>query len=211
MNTVPSTPTFSSRNLEAKQLADGNALKIQQKEVLEREIRELTAAKDSLILKIGHTPAEFDRVEKEHSTRMRGVEDATVKARIELQDVEERLKDARVLLVVLEPKVKLLETQEASLKADVGVWIGRKDSVISSTKEAERKYEQLIKEKSGELSELSKKATAATEANIIFTSDMDRRMASVVEQERLISIRRNDLEIYEARLRKKYPNDPIIL
>ena len=80
-----------------------------------------------------------------------------------------------------------------------------------SARLAESKYGDLITRKSTELSLLTNKVNAAQNAHLVVSREVEQRMASVVEQERALSIRRTDLEIYEARLRAKYPNDTIIL
>jgi hypothetical protein len=41
--------------------------------------------------------------------------------------------------------------------------------------------------------------------------DAKQEMDRVVEENRLLGVRRNDLEIYESRMRKKYPNEKFIL
>ena len=106
---------------------------------------------------------------------------------------------------------EVLTPQLVNLVEDIKVLTNRKENAVMSTEEAVRKYDLLITEKSKELALLTNKVNAAAESHIIVTKKMEKRIASVVEQERYLTIRRTDLEIYEARLRKKYPNENIIL
>ena len=41
--------------------------------------------------------------------------------------------------------------------------------------------------------------------------ELDNRKAEILREERLLSIRRSDLQIYEARMRKKYLNETFVL
>jgi len=208
---VPTTSTFSSRHKEAKDLADGNALLIQQKEIIARELKELKTLKDEIVRKSGYTPAEYAKVEEGHFQRIKELEDRVVKARIEAGQLETMIEDKRTALKIMTANCEVLAPQLVSLVADIKVLTERKESAIKSTEEAVRKYDSLITERSKELALLTNKVNVATESHIIVTKKMEKRIASVVEQERYLTIRRTDLEIYEARLRKKYPNENIIL
>ena len=211
MTSVPVTHTFSSRNKEAKDLADGNALKTQQKEILEREIRELGILKAEMVKKTGYTPQEYEKVEKEHLLKVEHLEDRAVRVRIELGEVEGKVSIVRDSLSSMTAQEAILGKKIETMKSDLKILSDRKIAAESAAKEAETKYEKLIADKSRELTGITDAANKTKEANSQVTRDMEKRIAFVVEQERTMSIHRNDLEIYEARLRRKYPNDPIIV
>jgi hypothetical protein len=206
-----STETFSSRHQQSKDLADGNALLIQAKEIILREINELQAAKDAIVRKSGYTPAEYAKIEEEHYSRVTSIEDGIVKARIEASQLENALIDKRSALLNMNAQEAVLAPKLANLNRDIEILAERRENAESSARLAESKYGDLITRKSTELSLLTNKVNAAQNAHLVVSREMEQRMASVVEQERALSIRRTDLEIYEARLRAKYPNDPIIL
>jgi len=208
---TPSTETFSSRHQQSKDLADGNALLIQAKEIILREIKELQNAKDEIVKKSGYTPAEYAKVEEEHYSRVKGIEDGIVKARIEAGQLENTLVDKRAALLSMNAQEAVLAPKLDNLNRDIEILAERRENAESSARLAESKYSDLITRKSSELSLLTNKVNAAQNAHLVVSREMEQRMASVVEQERALSIRRTDLEIYEARLRAKYPRDPIIL
>ena len=208
---VPTTETFSSRHKASKDLADGNALLIQQKEIIARELKDLKNLKEEIIRKSGYTPAEYAKVEHEHYSRIKDIEDSIVRARIELGQLENAIVDMRAGLKNMTAQEAVLAPKLEFLTSDIKILTERKENAIKSTEEATRKYDALILQKSKELSLLTSKVNASAESNLIVTKEMEKRLASVIEQERSLSIRRTDLEIYETRLRKKYPNEPIIL
>jgi hypothetical protein len=202
-----STETFSSRHQQSKDLADGNALLIQAKEIILREINELQAAKDAIVRKSGYTPAEYAKIEEEHYSRVTSIEDGIVKARIEASQLENALIDKRSALLNMNTQEAVLAPKLANLNKDIEILAERREHAESSARLAESKYSDLITRKSVELSLLTNKVNAAQNAHLVVSREMEQRMASVVEQERALSISRTDLEIYEARLRAKYPNE----
>ncbi|MES2216681.1 MAG: hypothetical protein V4481_05310 [Patescibacteria group bacterium] len=208
---VPSTPTQSDKFMESKKLADGNALKIQHKEKLECEIKDLQITKDELVKRTGYTPAEYKKIEDDHFKKMRALEEGTIKARIELERINNSISDVKTELARLEARTTVLRQEKEVMESDIKIMTSRKSELESSTIEASKNYDRLISEKSRDLAILDEKVGKKKNANALISKEMDERMATVIEQERLMAIRREDLEIYEARLRAKYPNDPIIL
>jgi uncharacterized coiled-coil protein SlyX len=196
---------------EGRILADQNAHHVQHKEVLEREIRELAIAKDELIRKSGYTPAEYKIIEDEHFARVETLEDSVIKAKIELEGLENTISDRKDSLSILSRSLGQSTTEMGRVQNDISILTERKENLESSTIEAKNNYENLINEKSQELVLITNQINSTKNTEIAISADLNKRMASVVEQERLLSIRRSDLEIYEARLRRKYPNDTIIL
>ena len=211
MQTVATTSTYASRLKASKELADSNASLIRQNEVLKRENAEFIKIREENMKRSSFSAEEYERVEREHLSNMKGIEEGVIQGRIEVGKLETVLVDKRA-------SIKNLTTQEANLRpeldrlaSDIEILTARRENAESSAKLSESKYSDLVTRKSTELSLLTDKVNAAQNAHLIMTQEMEKRMASVVEQERILSIRRTDLEIYEARLRAKYPRDPIIL
>ena len=211
MQTVATTSTYASRLKASKELADSNASLIRQNEVLKRENAEFIKIREENMKRSSFSAEEYERVEREHLSNMKGIEEGVIQGRIEAGKLETVLVDKRA-------SIKNLTAQEANLRpeldrlaSDIEILTARRENAESSAKLSESKYSDLVTRKSTELSLLTDKVNAAQNAHLIMTQEMEKRMASVVEQERILSIRRTDLEIYEARLRAKYPNDPIIL
>lgn len=205
------TKTYASRLAEGKKLADGNAVLKQEKEILEREIRDLNMAKAEIIKNTGALPADYEKVKKEHFKKIEECENRAVIAKTALQDAEKLLVDKVAIIEQIASREANLRASIKVLESDIKILTERKDNLDKTCAEARNEYEFLIKEKSRELTLLNDAVTSASEAKIIVSREMDQRMAVVVEQERLASIRRTDLEIYEARLRAKYPNETIVL
>ena len=208
---LSSTETHIDRMKASKELADDNALKIQQKEQLEREIDTLVLAKEDIIRKSGYTPAEYKIVEDEHLSNVEDTEDRAVRARIELEKLDKTISDRSANMTHIATTVSDLEAKSVVLTHDIGILETRKQNAESASAEAIRKYTALITDKSNEITSLTSRGEKIKGDSNTISKDLTARLASVVEQERIASIRRTDLEIYEARLRAKYPNDSIIL
>ena len=211
MPTVSTTETFASRNKASKQLADENASLIRANEILKRENAEFIKIRQENMLRSTFTPEEYEKVEREHFARVKELEDRVIEARIEAGKLETAIVDKRASLKNMTAQEAILTPKLVTLESDIEILTKRRENAESSAREAESKYSDLITRKSTELSLLTDKVNAAQNAHLIVSRETEKRMTSVVEQERTLSIRRTDLEIYEARLRAKYPRDPIIL
>jgi chromosome segregation ATPase len=206
-----STQVYKDRLAASKKLADENASMSVEHERLKLEIQGLREVKEDIVRKSGYTPDEYKKVEKEHFARIEGIENQIVEAKIELGRLQESVEDRRASLKVMSPQMQDLEKKIGVLESDLEVLVQRRADAESSARLAEGKYSELITRKSSELALLMDKVNAKQNAHLVMTQELEKRLASVVEQERALSIRRTDLEIYEARLRAKYPRDPIIL
>jgi hypothetical protein len=211
MPTVSTTETFASRNKASKQLADENASLIRANEILKRENAEFIKIRQENMIRSSFTPEEYEKVEREHLSNMKGIEEGIIQGRIEASQLENALVDKRASLLNMNAQEAVLAPKLVNLNKDIEILLERRENAESSARLAESKYSDLITRKSTELSLLTNKVNAAKNAHLAVSREMEQRMASVVEQERALSIRRTDLEIYEARLRAKYPRDPIIL
>jgi len=211
MPTVSTTETFASRNKASKLLADENASLIRANEILKRENAEFIKIRQENMIRSAFTPEEYEKVEREHFSRVESMENAVVQGRIEAGRLETAIVDKRASLAQMSAQEAILTPKLGAVASDIEILTARRENAESAAREAESKYSDLITRKSTELSLLTDKVNAAQNAHLIVSRETEQRMASVVEQERALSIRRTDLEIYEARLRAKYPNDPIIL
>src|ERR1035437_2796789 len=211
MPTVSTTETYASRHKASKDLADSNASIIRTDEILKRENAGVIKIRQENMLRSAFTPEEYEKVEREHFARVKELEDRVIEARIEAGKLETAIVDKRASLKNMTAQEAILTPKLVTLESDIEILTKRRENAESSAREAESKYSDLITRKSTELSLLTDKVNAAQNAHLIVSRETEKRMTSVVEQERTLSIRRTDLEIYEARLRAKYPRDPIIL
>ena len=209
MTTIPSTPTFSSRNLEAKTLADGNAVLIQKKEVLEREVRDLTTSRDAMIRSIWTGPAQAEAEKKAHLDSLGELERQIERRKIELRRIDTAIDEGNTALKDQKGHKRSLEAIIEVLNADVTEWEGKKATAEAQGRAAETKYAILIKAKGDEIANLMIKATQIKHDNEIMENRMKNRLAKVADEEARIITRWSDLEIYEARLKRDYPNNTI--
>ncbi len=190
-------------------LADGNALLIQKKEVLEREIRDLTASKDAMIKAIGHVPAEAEAEKKRHLDRLAEIEGQIERRKKELQRIETAIDEGNTALKAQRGQKEALEAKIEALKGDVTEWEGKKSTAEAQGRVAETKYAELVKAKGDELAVLTTKAAQIKSDTEAAEQGMKNRLAKVAEEEARIVTRRDDLEIYEARLKRDYPHNTI--
>lgn len=208
---VASTETYTDRLKASKDLADDNAQQIQYKEMLKLDIDTLILQKAELIQTIGVTPEHYKTLEDEHAKRMEEIDNQTVKAIQKRQTAEDGLAEAEKTLKAIIERTEKQETREKELNGSVASLEGIEKSLIASNDEKADKFATEKKQAEKELGDMRIEFERIKSASAKLDKNSKARHEKVVEEEALLGIRRSDLEIYETRLRAKYPNDSIIL
>ena len=185
-------------------------LRIERKQ-LEKENIEITKTLDEKRKSLSLYRNAFDKIEKE---RLLNVEELKNKA----ADLTNKINDKNSEYKNISDIVSGFVASEQSLKISISSLEDKKIKLEREVKESTEKfnldksnsdtYIVSLREKSDKLfAEVSDLEKSLDEAKKDLKSVLER----VAEENRVLSIRKKDLEIYEARLRKKYPEDKIIL
>src|ERR1035437_5049588 len=165
MPTVSTTETYASRHKASKDLADSNASIIRANEILKRENAEFIKIRQENMLRSAFTPEEYEKVEREHFSRVKELEDRVIEARIEAGKLETAIVDKRASLAQMSAQEALLTPKLGAVASDIEILTMRRENAESSAKLAENKYSDLITKKSTELSLLTDKVNAAQNAH----------------------------------------------
>jgi hypothetical protein len=208
---VPSTQSRQQVEREAhKKLSEEKAGIIRDIHALKPQLEVLQVTYADMIKKTGYGPGDYKRVEDEHFKKMKDMETSVVNLRIEREKEENKLTEAINGQTIIAKSVTDLEQKQTVLQTSVGrltqsltdleqkMTKAGSDYQITSTEHA-----RALLEATGQIEKLRIEAADTKR-------DLDIRTSSVVNQEKSMAIRRSDLEIYEARLRTKYPNESFV-
>lgn len=206
-NPHKSIKVFISPTKEADELAK---LKVE-KEILARENRESAQALDAKRKSLNLDYKSCQKIEKEHFAKIEKLQNEYNLLFNKVQDKnEEYIKLAQSISSLnnlkqeLEKQIPVLENNKLQLEKD----IYEKTEKNNVDKKNSEVYLSGIRKK------IDEEATLYNELNqklILAKEELRETIEKTNEENRILSFKQRDLEIYEARLRKKYPNDTIIL
>jgi chromosome segregation ATPase len=184
---------------------------LQEIEPLTKEHLELSKSLNDLRKCIMVDQGDYKLIESERLNQIEELENKVVSLRIELEEKQDTVRN--------------LSNKSNSLQ----------NSIINDTKQIEKlkQIDNDLKEEiiklSGEVEEIKLSLQEKTDEKRIQIRDLTREVGEkqvelesmrkeyeekrfeILKEERLLSIKRSDLEIYEARMRKKYPNEAFVL
>jgi uncharacterized phage infection (PIP) family protein YhgE len=191
--------------------ADKIALLKIENEKLEKQNKELAEAVSEKMKRLQFDLSDYKKIEQEHFNK---VENLTNQAVELISKVEEK----QELFNKLNNNISILQEKEPILKDDInktGINLTKlEDKLLKETEEFNKKkfnneefikvLDKKIKEKQSELSKFDSDLEKCKK-------EFDDTLEKINEENRILSKKQRDLEIYELRLRKKYPNETIIL
>lgn len=183
----------------------------QKRDAEEKLVTELALSITDLQKRSGFSPSEYIQVEQGHFERMEDLENTVVNLTSTKDLTESELITLNTSVASHQSRLETLRKEEKTTKAAKE---SASKELISVTKELNSKKQELASVNSTlqkEHVDLTKKINVARHELQSITGECDKRMKAVQEEERLLSIKRTDLGIYEARLRKKYPHENLVL
>lgn len=180
-------------------------------ESLELSIKEKSESLADIRKRITATGGDYGTIESEHIR--------------ELDTLDSRVKGLRAEVETKEKSVKDLSDQYNSITSQIPEVTAQLDKAKKDLEKLEleitTKTEELnqtiialdrdISDKRSELKFLNQEIKEAKTENARVTKDTEEKLESVAKEERLLSLKKRDIDIYEDRLRKKYPEETIIL
>jgi len=123
---------------------------------------------------------------------------------LEQTSLSKRLSNLHNSLSLIDGQTSKGKVEKEELNKEIEVLTSSLDKLKLENQEETEKRRVEVRELNEELSE-SKEGLRVTKV------ELETRKADILKEERILSIRRSDLQIYEARMRKKYPNKTFVL
>src|SRR3990167_4288507 len=205
------TKAIFEEGAKIRELKEEQARILQKTELLRREQQALLDSNSDIRKRILDGKEDVGEVEKKHLTSIGVYEEKGTDLLNEIIERQESLKNLLRSVSDMENQLASVTKKHEQRSKDL-VKIESQYEEKGRSGEAETiRLLADIKDKLEELTETTKSLNATRDENILVQQDTNERIKKAEKEERLISIRRNDLEIYEARLRKRYPEAKIIL
>ena len=180
-------------------------------EVLETQRKELVEALTDLRKCIMVDKGDYGTTEAERIFKIEDLDNAVAKLKVELETKQGELKNATqthnsltVTSQALENQIEKLKNKKTDIEEELQKTTDSLDKFKISRQEEEEKKRVKSAELTMEIAELSKKLS-------VLNQEYETKRIHILAEERRISIRRSDLEIYEARLKRKFPNETFVL
>ena len=183
----------------------------QEEEILKRSVAEKSESLSDLRSRILSVNPDYEIVEKEHIAE---VEEYQEKKTSLLESIENE--QVAVLSVMeernglsrtkekLEKEILVLTENDRKIKAGIETGLPELEQLKSDIQKARVEKARTIRDLDEEIGKKAETLKAIME-------DSEKRLKTVEKEERLLSIKKRDLEIYEVRLRKKYPRENIVV
>lgn len=204
------TPKILQLRDEIIELEKAKAILLAEKERLTNENKDLAESNTELRKRSEFSPSEYTEVEQGHIKKVEELSDEKQKIVKEKDDAEARLVEISKQLSDIANAIQSLEEKKKILEDAIPALVKEHNEIVMKVEKEKDSLQTIQKEKEetsvrldGEIREKRKELR-----EVIL--DTENRLVNVDKEERLIAIRQNDLEIYEKRLKAKYP-DAVIL
>ena len=180
-------------------------------EVLETQRKELVEALTDLRKCIMADKGDYGTTEAERIFKIEDLDNEVVKLTVQVQEKQGTLKGVTnthnsltISSKALENQIEKLSKKKTDIEEELQKTSDSLDKVKIIRQEEEEKRRVKVAELIMEIDELSKKLG-------VLNQEYETKRIHILTEERRISIRRSDLEIYEARLKRKFPNENFVL
>jgi chromosome segregation ATPase len=187
-----------------------NKIKIE-RELKEEENKNLVLGLEENRERLSNLVGSFEVIEKEHQNRLAESEkqyfsiiDAINNKNKELSTLNSLICNLKEKESELLARIPILESDKFKLEDE----IYEKTSNFNQDKNNSEIYLTSLREK---INEENKVYNEVSEKLVIAREDLRLTIESINNENGILSTRKKDMDIYESRLRKKYPNDKIIL
>lgn len=190
-----------------KKIAD---LRIQE-ELLDRSVTAKAEALTDLRASLMSSKPEYLEVEKEHRQEMEKLQTRSIVLREEIDNGQDLIK---ILQVDINNTSKDLEARRKELngvRAELDKATKELKSTLSRLNDEKDKLQKLITTRTTQLNALDIKLSGAKERLSAVVENTDARLEKVRKDEARLAVKQKDLEIYELRLRRKYPKEVFVL
>ena|SRR3990167_10517122 len=206
---------MKNRFLEEKDkilaLKEEQAMIMQKSDLLRLEQRDLLSSVDDLRRRSKFPPTEYLKIESEHLKRMEDMENATARIVFEKDSATELLNTTKHRYNKLSEEYNKVESSMAARKYELQRIDNELQLIVDTLGTEDVKYNNIILSYKNKIRDLDSEINEKTNELQRTTAECRSMKENIERESNVLSIRRSDLEIYEARLRRKFPNEKIIL
>jgi chromosome segregation ATPase len=190
----------------------------EKKNKLLSEIEVLTTQKNELVKILGEIRKEvevhggdYNQITQERIKITNELDEKLIKLKEETE--QNSIKQANLFKTInnLQNLIKELEEKEKAQEETKNKNVDEIEKLTSIINEFKIAKQSEVEEKNTILSNLKDELKKTKDELKQHRKEMSEKKSNILKEERLLSIKRSDLEIYEARMRKKYPNETFVL
>ena len=193
-----------------RQLQMEAAVISQKNELLKREQVALLDSNSDIRKRLLDGKKDMVDVEKKHLTSIQVYEERGIALLEEIIERQEALKGLLKSVSETENQLSSVMAKNAEVGKEYTRIMAHTEEVEQKARKEQQELSAEIIQKRTDLIAVTKELNTARDENISVRLDTDERIKVCEKEERLISVRRNDLEIYETRLRKQYPDAKMV-
>ena len=193
-----------------RQLQMEAAVISQKNELLKREQVALLDSNSDIRKRLLDGKEDMVDVEKKHLTSIQVYEERGIALLEEIIERQEALKGLLKSVSETENQLSSVMAKNAEVGKEYTRIMAHTEEVEQKARKEQQELSAEIIQKRTDLIAVTKELNTARDENISVRLDTDERIKVCEKEERLISVRRNDLEIYETRLRKQYPDAKMV-
>jgi chromosome segregation ATPase len=191
---------------EQEREIDGRiATKREEEEILTRQVQEAAESLTDLRQRIIETDPDYVFVKQEYRDSVAFYEGRTIELQEDIEAKEGELRALSGRLGAVRTELDALKDEKTTLIQEIGEKRAEIGTVTEELNEVKRELEQVKDDRRETISDLDEKIRLGKRELTFVIADATARKAIIEREERLHGIRRHDLEIYEMRLRKQYP------
>ena len=180
-------------------------------ERLQRENGDLAESNTELRKRSGFSPTEYKQVEKEHLATVDELDAKTSTLLKTESEVDKRLEEKCKRLSDLSAAIADLEERKAIIEQALPALAQEREDAEKATNEAKEALKTQQEGRRATITALDEEITLKRRELREIVISSENRLEEVRNEEALLSIKRSDLNIYEKRLREKYPDETIIV
>ena len=180
-------------------------------ERLQKEHNELTSTLSDLRKCILVDKGDYKLIEAERIAKIEGLDEKLIDVKVELEEKQNSVKNLVNSSNSLQQIIEILKKgaeKEGEKKKDLQTEI---DSLVISLNQIKIAFQNEETEKRDLIRSLNAEIDEKKEELRVMREEYEAKRFEILKDERLLSIKRSDLEIYEMRMKKKYPSETFVL
>ena len=172
--------------------------------------KELTLKRESLgevIKRLSVAEPDYKEIERDRIIEVDSYMGRSVSLKTEIENEEEILKNNRDELSRTTNLIVLAKETLKKVTEQLGAFTGEKEKVSERLKALKQDFEDEEKERDVVLAKLDKDIKKAREELRLTTNETEIKKKEIEREERILGLKKRDLEIYTSRMQKKYPKE----
>lgn len=180
-------------------------------EALEKDLAEKSQSLTEMHKKISVLEPDYKEIERERLIEVDGYMSRSVALRESIDEDEKRLSGARLEQSRITESVGRVKESLKKTTEQLVAFNAEKDKVSGELKTAKQELEDVEKEKGAVSAKLDREIKQAREVLRLVENETDHRKKEIEREERILGLKKRDMDIYASRMHKKYPSENFTL